>query len=61
MLQPGAWQTASCSEQGGAMTGFYQVVHSRVNGGAAAAMLALRRRFVAAVRRAVPEPVDRGR
>jgi hypothetical protein len=43
------------------MTGFYQVVHSRVNGGAAAAMLALRRRFVAAVRRAVPEPVDRGR
>jgi hypothetical protein len=50
------------------MTDFYQVVHSRVDGGAErvdggaeAAMLALRRRFVAAVCRAVPEPVDRGR
>jgi hypothetical protein len=36
------------------MAGFYEVVHSRVQAGAEDAMLALRPRFVAAMRTAAP-------
>lgn len=40
------------------MAGFYEVVHSRVSPGAEDAMLALRPRFIAAMRRAVPGLLD---